>query len=217
MQILSGKKENIPNKIRRISWHLLKLKPSPCTGAPLHRRRMAREVTSSSSRRTAGTAARFVASPTCGFALLYHQTWVQLGGRPQPPAPCWARACSGRSPLSLVASGSASPQLPAPRCARGLAPCRDLAAERAKRGGNPLPWARRGVAARSPGRRADVPSCCPCAGRCAEVSRYNMGSWTQGTKEADVREPGEYLAHPAISRLNICNFCHKKFTSCRSQ
>lgn len=56
-----------------------------------------------------------------------------------------------------------------------------------------------------------------CASRCKDVRRSNMGSWNQETKDAGVHEPWEYLAHPAISRLNICNFCHKKFTSCRSQ
>lgn len=50
------------------------------------------------------------------------------------------------------------------------------------------------------------------------VSRFPYAaSWSLETSKVGVREPWEYSTLPAISSLNICNFCHKKFTSSRSQ
>lgn len=184
---------------------------------PLHWRRMGRHLTRSSySHDTPGAFIHFVASPKCGFHRFSSRLGFSSGTALKPPqrVPVWGLCMLGAVPCGLVFGTGA----PCPGDAHGGWRGAGIALRSEQRGGE-TPHLRAGCAAatRSLGWMVYVQSSYPCASRCKDVSRSNMGSWSQETKEAGVREPGEYLAHPAISRLNICNFYHKKFTSCRSQ
>lgn len=201
VQKVCGQKENIPNKILRTSvlWHLLKLKPSTCIGGVRCWRSPGRGITHSHN----WCSYMFWGISSVRICRLY--LYLTGWGSPASPevaqwAPFWVSTCCHLWPASVTASlpwcAGRSPRACQGTCTEGRSGC----------GVAPVPG--------MDGWRA---SSHHCASRCKDVSSSNTGSWNQETKDAGVHEPWEYLAHPAISRLNICNFCHKKFTSCRSQ